>query len=228
MDLDIIRKLKFPHLKANFATLALKHKIISVIFLLSILVQLAPHETYAQTNDAVKDADLGPLLVFNLNDTGYQDYLEMKGQELSDQYYQDQLLQQDLRLQKLTQKVLMYLKQQGSPLAEYAGTLVTLRNWKKIVALANAESGMCRHYPVAKANCWGIGGSNLWNMGNNLGQGVIEMNHFLNKYPLGSPEKYSQMSFDDMNGLYKQPAAQHWVDNILSVYDDLVAIENNL
>jgi hypothetical protein len=36
------------------------------------------------------------------------------------------------------------------------------------------------------------------------------------------------MSFDEMNGLYKQPAAAHWAYNAQTVYDDLSAIENSL
>jgi hypothetical protein len=88
---------------------------------------------------------------------------------------------------------------------------------------------MCKHYPVNKANCWGIGGSNLWYMGSNLGEGILSMNKFL-KHLSGnnSKVKYTQMTFKQMNGLYKQPAAQHWVDNNQAVYDDLTAIENSL
>jgi hypothetical protein len=227
MDLDIIRRIKFPHLKAKFETLALKHKLILIVFLLSLLATILPHETYAQAANQ-NQSDPGPVLVFSLSDTGFQDYIEMRTQELADQYYQEQIRSQAFRQQQLTQKVQTYLQEQGSPLAAYAGTLVTLRNWKKIVALSNAESSMCKHYPQGLANCWGVGGNNLWDMGSNLGQGVIAMNHFLNNYPLGSPAKYSQMSFEQMNGLYKQPPAQHWIVNNKTVYDDLVAIEKSL
>jgi hypothetical protein len=129
--------------------------------------------------------------------------------------------------QRLTQEVQAYLVSQRSPLAEYASTLVTLKNWKQIVALANAESTLCRNYPEALANCWGVGGSALWDMGDNLGQGVVKMNQFLNTNPKG-PVKYAQMSFDRMNGLYKKPAAAHWAYNAETVYDDLAQIENSL
>jgi hypothetical protein len=227
MDLDIIRKLKFPHLKASFDTLALKHKLVLIVFLVSLLATLLPHESYAAASQN-NPSNTGPLLTFDLSDLSYADYLDTRSQELSDEYYQEQLHQQALRQIKLTTAVRDYLNQQGSPLAEYTETLITLRNWKKIVALANAESSMCRNYPANTANCWGVGGTNLWNMGANLGEGIVAMNHFLNKYPLSSPVKYSQMNFEQMNGLYKQPPAVHWVGNGRSVYDDLVSLENNL
>lgn len=227
MDLDIIRKIKFLHLKASSQTLALKHKLTLILILISLLTTLMPHESYAAENKTGL-TDLWPRLVFDLSDIGYKDYLDTRSQELSDQYYQEQLHQQAVRQVKLTSQVRTYLEQQKSPLSEYAAILITLRNWKTIVALANAESTMCRKYPIDTANCWGVGGTNLWDMGANLGEGIVAMNHFLNKYPLRSPVKYSQMNFEQMNGLYKQPAAVHWVANNKTVYDELVSIENNL
>jgi len=227
MDLDIIRKIKFPHLKASFQTLALKHKLVLILFLVSILNMILPHEVYAQIQTSAEQ-DSGPVLVFDTGNSDYQDYLDQISADLTDQYYQDTIRQQAIREQKLIQKVQEYLAQRGSPLAPYTSTIVTLRNWKKILALSNAESSLCLHYPPSTSNCWGVGGANLWDMGSNLGDGVISMNHFLNNYPRRSPVKYAQMSFEKMNGLYKQPPAQHWVDNNYAVYDDLTAIENSL
>lgn len=226
MELDIIRKIKFLHLKANFQTLALKQRLILILFLISVLTTLMPHESYAAKNKT----ELPPVsgLAFDLSDLGLKDYMDLRSEELSDKYYQEQIRQQALKQAKLTAKVRTYLEQQGSPMAEYASTLITLRNWKKIVALANAESSMCRNYRPDTANCWGVGGTNLWDMGGNLGEGMIAMNHFLNKNPLRSSLKYSQMSFERMNGFYKQPPADHWLDNNLVVYNDLVAIEKGL
>ncbi len=227
MDLDIIRKIKFPHLKASFQTLALKHKLVLILFLVSILNMILPHEVYAQIQTP-SEQDSGPVLVFDTGNSDYQDYLDQISADLTDQYYQDTIRQQAIREQKLIQKVEQYLARRGSPLASYTSTIVTLRNWKKILALSNAESSLCLRYPASTSNCWGVGGANLWDMGSNLGDGVIAMNHFLNNYPRRSPVKYTQMSFEKMNGLYKQPPAQHWVDNNYAVYDDLTAIENSL
>ncbi len=221
--MDIVKVLKIPHLKANFATLTLKHKFFLIVFLLSFTTILLPHETFAQT-----PADLGPVLIFDMSSTDYQDYLDQLSQDLTDKYYQEQALKQAIRQQKLTEKVQNYLRSEGSPLASFASTLVSLRNWKKIVALSNAESSMCEHYPEAKANCWGVGGASLWDLGTNLGDGVIAMNHFLNKFPKHSAVKYSSMSFEKMNGLYKQPPADHWVYNNQVVYDKLLAIEKSI
>jgi hypothetical protein len=87
---------------------------------------------------------------------------------------------------------------------------------------------MCRRYIERLANCWGVGGSDLWDMGENLGEGVVAMNRFLNVAPMRSSIKYSQMNFEQMNGLYKQPPGDHWVYNNLEVYNELTALEKNL
>ncbi len=223
--MDIVRIVKSFHVRASYATLALKHKFFLLLFLVSLVPTLLPHETQAAF---LITKDYKPVLVFDTTNGDYRDYLIQLGQEATDQYYQQQLeahVQQQLLL---TKKVEDYLAEQRSPLADYAGTLITLRNWKKIVALANAESTLCRNYPTGKANCWGVGGANLWDMGDDLGQGIVSMNHFLNQYPRGSTTKYSQMGFDRMNGLYKQPAAEHWLYNAESVYDELSTIEKSI
>lgn len=228
MDLDIIRKIKQVHLKATFGSLALKHKFFLIICLMSFTTTLLPHETFAQIIPAAQGKDFGPVLVFDSGNTDLQDYFNQINQTLKDQYYQQQIIKQAIYEQALAAKVKAYLQQQGSPLADYASTLITLRNWKKIVALASAESSMCAHYPQGTSNCWGVGGARLWDMGDNLGQGIVAMNHFLNNSPLHSHVKYSQMSFEQMNGLYKQPPADHWVNNNQVAYDDLTAIEESL
>ncbi|HTL39208.1 MAG TPA: hypothetical protein VL306_00120 [Methylomirabilota bacterium] len=223
-NMDIVRIAKFIHIKANFSSLGWKHKIFLLIFLFSLTTTLMPHETYAAF---LVTPDYHPVLVFDTGGNTYQDYLIQISQDATDRYYKQQLQQQVQKEQKLILEVQAYLEDQHSPLAEYTSTLITLRNWKQIVALANAESSLCRNYPVSLSNCWGVGGSSLWDMGDNLGQAVVKMNHFLNQNPRG-PVKYSEMGFDQMNGLYKKPAAEHWYNNAQTVYDDLANIENNL
>jgi len=225
MNTDIVRKIKFHHVKANFETLAGRHKFFFIIFLFSILATLAPHMTAAQTTPEQANE---PTMLFDTSNTDYQDYLDALNQDLTDQYYQTQAQLAVLRQQRLIQAVHDYLQAQGSPLADYAEVLVSLRNWKQIIALSNAESSMCERYPVSTNNCWGVGGTNLLTLGSNLGQGIIAMNHFLNANPRRSKVKYFQMSFEQMNGLYKQPAAQHWVDNNEIVYDQLAVIERSV
>jgi hypothetical protein len=226
MNPDIVRKIKHAHLKGTFETLTLGHRFFLIVFLFSLLSSLLPHITLAQVRTQADET--GPILAFDTGNTDYQDYLDQLNQELAQSFYQQQLQQQSLRRDRLTEAVKIYLEQHNSPMAPYAAVLVTLRNWKKIVALSNAESTMCRRYPVDKSNCWGVGGSDLWDMGDNLGQGVIAMNRFLNLHPKRSHVKYSQMSFEEMNGLYKQPPAQHWIDNNQIVYDELVILEQSI
>jgi hypothetical protein len=128
--------------------------------------------------------------------------------------------------QELNRKVTEYLKAKGSPLADYVPTLLAQNNWEKILAIANAESSLCKRYPKASANCWGIGGEKLWDLGNNLGEGIVAANSFLNNYPRGS-KKYRDMTVEEMNGLYKQPYGKHWSDNNNKVLAELKQITKN-
>ena len=197
-----------------------------MVFLLSIFLNLIPHQTYAfQIKAPTADK---PILVFDMNDKSYQDILDSWSTILSNNYTHEKVRVEAVKQGQLTTKVRDYLEGQRSPLAEYAQVLTSVKNWKQIVALANAESTLCRNYPVSKANCWGVGGAALWDFGNNLGDGILEMNKFLVQYPLRSNIKYSQMTFKQMNGLYKQPAAAHWLYNAQSTYDDLSTIEKSI
>lgn len=224
--MDIVKTLSFIHLKASFQTLKLKQKFFLLVFLLSLFLNLIPHETYAFQIKAPTASQA--ILVFDMNDKSYQDVIDSWNTILSNDYNHEKTRAQAVRQGQLTVKVTQYLKEQNSPLANYSQVLTSVKNWKQIVALANAESSLCRNYPVTKANCWGVGGASLWDFGNNLGDGILAMNQFLAKYPLRSPLKYSQMTFKQMNGLYKQPAAAHWLYNAQSTYDDLSVIEKSL
>ncbi len=222
-DMDIVPIIKFAQLKARFATLALKHKFFLVVALLSLVSTLLPQITHAEILPVQKKTTAG--LIFDLQDKSYYELIDQMTKKLILQYNQEALKQKTQRQLALARKVKEYLLSHGSPLADYTTTLVTQNNWKKIVALSNAESSMCEHYPVATSNCWGVGGSNLWDMGSHLGEGVVSMNKFLNNYPLRTKVKYSQMSFDQMNGLYKQPAGDHWVFNNKVIYQELQTLE---
>lgn len=226
MNPDIVRKIKQAHLKATFETLARHHRFFLIIFLLSLFTTVIPHITYAHAIE--QDKNNGPALVFESGNSDYEDYLSELNSNMKEKYYREQMLEHALKQQRLSDALKTYLEERRSPLAPYAPVLVTLRNWKKIIALSNAESTLCRRYPTDSSNCWGVGGADLWDMGDNLGQGVIAMNNFLNFYPRRSSLKYHEMTFEQMNGLYKQPPAQHWVDNNYIVYNQLVAMEKSI
>jgi hypothetical protein len=220
--MDIIKRVR--PLKVSYAKLTYRSKTIIVTLLVSLAGVVAPQVSHIDANSDVK-----PGLVFKMGE--YQNYFaeidRMKAEAAKQQAHEDTV--KELRKQlTLNQKLEDYLRRKNSPLADYSSILLEQNNWKKIIALSNAESSLCRRYPVASANCWGVGGSNLWDMGNNLGEGVVGMNRFLNNYPIRSQVKYSQMSFENMNGLYKQPAADHWVRNNMVIYNELTALEHSV
>ncbi len=119
-----------------------------------------------------------------------------------------------------------YLTQRRSPFAECVDQLVELQTADKILSLSNAESGLGKRAPVGKHNYWGVGGSNLWKMGNSVCEGVQSMDNFLNEFPRRSPIKYKDMSIDRMNGLYKQPRAIHWSNNNNVILNDLAGLKS--
>jgi hypothetical protein len=197
-------------------------KLIVAVVLVTLTPLVVPHESIA----AEVEEEITIPLIFEVGDA--VDYVQNFQENLEQQSLQARHELAVTKLQKqlkLSAAVKQYLIANRSPLAEYSSILIQQNNWKKIVALSNAESTMCRHYVEATANCWGVGGSDLWDMGANLGEGIVSMNNFLNTAPRLSSIKYSQMNFEQMNGLYKQPARDHWVYNNLAVYNELIALE---
>lgn len=221
MDVLQIIKPKIKPLKASYDKLTLWHKLTILTIIGSLLGLAVPHETLASENN-----NQTTQLVFVLND--HLEFLNHAQADAQKRYREMELKKALEQKQRLAQELKKYLGSYNSPLAEAAPTLVNLKNWKKIVALAAAESSLCRKYPVGTANCWGVGGSELWDFGSNLDDGVMAMNKFLETHPKRSKVKYSQMSFERMNGLYKQPAQEHWLTNNQAVYNDLVGIEKSL
>lgn len=222
MDMDIIRRIK--PLIASFEKLNIAYKITLLIILVSFASTIFPHQALAVTIENEKEKPL--LLIFILND--HLDFVRQTNSKALQKYRNDEYQKALIRQQLLAQRVQEYLEEQRSPLAPYAKILITLKNWKKIIALANAESTMCKRYREETANCWGIGGANLWTLGKDLGEGIKSVNNFLSNNPKKSKVKYAQMDFKQMNGLYKQPAAEHWVYNNETVYQDLTKIEQSL
>ncbi|MBI4363491.1 MAG: hypothetical protein HY545_01430 [Candidatus Doudnabacteria bacterium] len=216
--MDIIKKIK--PLKASFDKLSSVQKLGLLTILISLITLIVPHGVFAATKKEPS------LLVFQIGD--YKEFLTTAERQAQLDYQTKQLEASLRKKLLLSEKIKNYLNQYNSPLASYSSQLLELKNWKKIVALANAESSFCRRYPTSKANCWGVGGANLWDLGDNLSEGIKTMDKFLNNYPKNSPTKYSQMGFERMNGLYKQPAADHWVENTQSVYDYLTMLEKSV
>lgn len=127
---------------------------------------------------------------------------------------------------EINKRVEAWLKSKGSPMTEYTDILMEQKHWKRILSIANAESTLCKRYPTASANCWGIGGENLWDLGDNLGEGIAAANKFLETQPGRSKKKYAEMTIEEMNGLYKQPYGAHWSVNNYTILQELDELEN--
>ena len=219
--MDIIKKIK--PLKISYQNLLWKHKFGITIIIVALLMSHSPHQAVA---------DYSPRTVLPFIRGDQDAFLKEKLEKAKTNFrYQEQeeRLQKQLNRQRiLATRLERYLEERNSPLADHAETIVKLEHWKKIVSLANAESSLCKNYPKTTANCWGVGGSSLWDFGRDLDDGVVAMNRFLENYPKKSKLKYSQMTFEQMNGLYKQPAKNHWVYNNKVVYEDLEKLEHGL
>lgn len=132
------------------------------------------------------------------------------------------------RKNQLVESLNEYLSKRNSPLAECSEVIVEQSNWKKILSLANAESGLGRRFPKHTVNLWGVGGSQLWDFGDTVCEAVPKMNAFLENYPKRSKVKYADMPIEKMNGLYKQPYAKHWTINNNVILEDLEEMEQSL
>src|SRR3989338_10181222 len=159
--MDIIRRIR--PIKASFVSLSSKHKLILITILVSLVSIIIPHESVAAQQQPAEQQ-----LLFVLND--HQEFLLTAQAEALDKFRSEQIEKEIRRQNRLAAKLESYLRSKRSPLAEYSLVLVHTKNWKKIIALSNAESNMCRRYPESTANCWGVGGANLWDMGDNLGE----------------------------------------------------------
>ncbi len=200
-------------------------KLLVAALLFSLTPMLFPQKSVAAE---IEPVIINPL-VFEAGDhTEFMRELKESAEEKSFKERHEQAVAKLQRQLKMNTALKQYLQSKRSPLADYTHVILQQNNWKKILALSNAESTMCRRYIEHLNNCWGVGGSDLWDMGDNLGEGVVAMNHFLNTAPKKSQVKYSQMNFEQMNGLYKQPPGDHWVYNNLQVYNELTALENSV
>lgn len=219
-NLDGVIKIK-PQ-KARYETLTTKTKLTILAALISLLNFIIPQISLAYESPQ----PVRPILVFQVGD--YLDFFKSIEKRVAKKVEHEKTISELRKQIRLNDEVKRYLQDRRSPLANSVSALMEQKNWKKIIALSNAESSMCLKYPIATANCWGVGGSNLWNMGNNLSESVVEMNNFLESHPLRGKIKYSEMSFQQMNGVYKQPAGEHWLYNNLAIYNDLSKIENRI
>jgi len=115
-----------------------------------------------------------------------------------------------------------FLKAKKSPMADCTDILVNLDTHKKILSLSAAESSYGVHTISGTYNYWGVmAGRTLKKMGNSPCEAVLNMDKFLGEYPRRSALKYKDMTIDAMNGLYKQPRAQHWSNNNNAVFSKL-------
>ncbi len=129
--------------------------------------------------------------------------------------------------EKLAQSVKEYLAKRNSPLAD-CDNIIEQNNWKKILSLANAESGLGKRTIPGTHNYWGVmAGSTLKVMADNKCDAIANMNEFLANFPRRSEIKYQDMPIERMNGLYKQPYALHWTINNKVIINDLTKLEKD-
>ncbi|MDP2720465.1 MAG: hypothetical protein Q8O75_00790 [bacterium] len=222
MDIIHILKPKQYFIKASYDKLSNAHRLGILVLVISLFGLSLPQNTTQPVDQSILEAEL----VFTYGD--HAEYLANLTDEAEKKYRIEKLWAELDKQRTLSGALTIYLKSYHSPLANHAETLIKTNNWKKIIALANAESSLCRNYPEHTSNCWGVGGTDLWDMGDNLSEGIVAMNNFLENSPKRSDIKYSQMTFEQMNGLYKQPARDHWLYNNQKIIDDLDAIERNI
>jgi len=72
-----------------------------------------------------------------------------------------------------------YLVEQESPLQDYVEILLLQPNWKFVLAISQAESGMCVYH--IEHNCWGIGGGNIRKYPS-FAEAIVDANAVVQRY----------------------------------------------
>jgi hypothetical protein len=158
-------KLEKPQ-KASWLSLALKHKFTTFVSLVSLVTFMLPHQTFA----SVVPARSTPTpLVFVIGSRLV--YLDTTSLQLDKLYAHKHMQEEVDRQLELNTMVRNYLTQQGSPLAAYTSTLLQLNNWKKIIALSNAESGNVQTLSCDQGQLLGDWGSQSLVYGLEFGRG---------------------------------------------------------
>ncbi|MBI4054265.1 MAG: hypothetical protein HY397_02965 [Candidatus Doudnabacteria bacterium] len=72
-----------------------------------------------------------------------------------------------------------YLAEKQSPLTDYAGLISRMPHWKLLVAIAQAESNLCKK--TQRNNCWGIGPGTPLTY-EDIAQGLYHASYLLSKF----------------------------------------------
>lgn len=130
--------------------------------------------------------------------------------------YNPELLTADT-LAARTALLTRYLNDWHSPLAQYAETIAAQSQWKLILAISFAESGLGKH--CADNNCSGIGvapGHAKWQTYENKGEWAKALNRLLEK-------RYNNWTLAEMNGVYNQPGSENWLAASTRILNELQA-----
>jgi hypothetical protein len=191
--------------------LSAKDRVIaSVIALISLLASHSPAvgTAYAQTSTSEK------ALVFQIkpqtNISSSSLSTVTGNQKLA---YEQHVGQIDARVKA----VRAYLESKNAPLAQYTEIILAQEDWKKILAISNAESNMGRH--CWKNNCSGImygrGGLRPFD---SIPDWIVELQGLIDR-------RYKNKTLDQMNGVYVVPRSANWYQASNSVYQALTEIE---
>jgi hypothetical protein len=126
---------------------------------------------------------------------------------------------QKIEFAKIDEKVSYvrnYLLAKNSPLADYTEYLVAADNWKTLIAISNAESGMGKH--CYYNNCWGVGGITNLAAYKSMPDAIQNVQTLID-------QRYGGMTLKQMNCKYVQPCSSNWLEASSQVYNDLSAIE---
>jgi hypothetical protein len=150
------------------------------------------------------------LLISHYEDAGvfYQQQVEAETLQLRTLGRQSTTLPVAKADHKL-EALVAYLREKKSPLAKYAGELSRLPNWKVLIAIAQAESGLCKK--TARNNCWGIGPNNTpWSF-RDISESLYYANYLLSKYDDNGLDSSSPESIVRTYVGYDHPG---WVSNV--------------
>lgn len=175
----------------------------SSLIVISALILIAPlvFPGFIARADGLQTDGTNQPLVFKINDFQNQNSLT---------------LQQAAQVDPLSADLQAYLQNYNSPLANYVPQLLTVDNWKQIVAISFVESHMCQ-YQIYN-NCSGIGGQGHLYKYKDLSDWINGMSTLLSAH-------YSGWTLAEMDGVYVQPYSPNWRYGSERVLAELTVLE---
>jgi hypothetical protein len=108
----------------------------------------------------------------------------------------------------------LFLKDTGSPLAEFSDQILASPHWSTIIGICWIEQYHCTHGP--NFNLWGIGPHHRYS---SYEESINAISDLLSKYEIRGKD-----TLEELNGYYVQPASNNWLSTVLRIKSEVESL----